>query len=514
MKLFKAATAVMALSAFTAIFGLVREAVIAAEFGASVDTDAFYFARDLSLRLPEFLLPAIAGAAIPIFLRAKEDGQGQRFMSTVLVGYVALAGVVAILSFALAPLIVDFLGAGFDEEAADTTVLMLRILAPAVVLTAAAGGLQVLLRAEGWFATSQFPQLFLSLAVIALVVFYADELGVASVAIGLNVAVVLMVLWLGYWAWRAGFRYRSLLGRSDPLMRRFLLLLGPILAGSLLSWMIPIVDKSLASSLPAGAIAALSFGLRPVSVLRRIGISSLVVAALPVLAWQSVHKTAKEVQLSVERMLGVVVFALTPVTVMMFIMRDQVIEILYERGAFTSAATGVTADVFGAVVIGLVPMGLAEAASAVFNAKENTKVPALYGAGVNLGVKLALSPLLIIPFGVTGLAMSTTLMYTISAVIMLVLMKRRLVEVRLGRLTRTIFRALIATVVAGAAVFAVTAWFESALVILVVGGLAGSTVFIALAHSLDIEELEFFRRKLADLVRRVRHGRQRTGMGS
>ncbi len=195
--------------AISAMFGLLREVVIAAEFGTSGDTDAYFFAFDLIARFPELLSAAVAGALIPVYVRAKADGSADRLAGTAMTTYGALLVGLAVITAVAAPLVVAVAGSGFDEAVGATAVVIIRILSPATALIGVWGILKLLLTAEDRFFVSTISQVFLSLGVIAATLLLAPSLGVESVALGVLGASVAQVLWTGYWVRRAGEAVQS-----------------------------------------------------------------------------------------------------------------------------------------------------------------------------------------------------------------------------------------------------------------------------------------------------------------
>ena len=87
---------------------------------------------------------------------------------------------------------------------------------------------------------------------------------------------------------------------------------------------------------------------------------------------------------------------------------NQIVWLLFERGAFTSEDTQNTALVLAMYLIGLIPFGLAKIFSLWLYAHEKQVIAAKISAK-SLGWNIVFSLILIKPFGAAGLAFASTI---------------------------------------------------------------------------------------------------------
>src|SRR5262249_13942090 len=145
--------------------------------------------------------------------------------------------------------------------------------------------------------------------------------------------------------------------------------------------------------------------------------------------------------------------------------------------------------------------------SAIFNAVEDTRTPAIFGAGINLLSKIVLNLLFVAAFGAIGLPLATSAMYVVSAVVLLRLLRRRLHGIEGDYLLKTLAFVLLATVVAMAPVYLLMAqWKNGApLVILITSTFVGSVLFIMASAMLRIPELYMAREYFFKVINRKLH---------
>jgi putative peptidoglycan lipid II flippase len=189
------------------------------------------------------------------------------------------------------------------------------------------------------------------------------------------------------------------------------------------------------------------------------------------------------------RLLSVVVL---PAVAAFLVLEDPFVGLM-RFGAFDGGDVRVTADTLEAFAIGLLGFSAYLYTLRGFYALADTRTPFLvnlFENGVNVALALALHGSL----GVQGLALSYAIAYIVAAVLAYELLRRRVGPLDGQRTLRTTARALIA-----AAGLALTAWLVehalwtgtqgSAVLTLVLAGVAGVGVYLALARFLRVREL-------------------------
>jgi putative peptidoglycan lipid II flippase len=488
-RMVRATSMVMVATIISMALGIMREMLIAARFGATVATDAYFFALALIVTLPEFMLGAIEDSLIPIYVRRKAEGRADVFISTVLNTYaIVLILVTGAVLLGAQPL-VTLLGAGLDASSQQLVVQMIWILGPTIMLSGLWTVLNSLLNAEGHFFLSTISRAFLAGSVIAAILVLPAELGIYRLPIGVLFAATVQLLWSAGWLWRHGFRYRFVIDLNEPMFRRFLDLLWPGLAGAGIGYALVMIDRTMAAFLTEGTISTLSYAEKPMSVLTSVGIFSFTTALLPSLSRQALHDDLEGFRRNISRILALLMFVLLPVTALLLVLRMPVIQVLFQRGRFDDVVAQQTGDMFGLFVIGLAPMAIAVALSTVFNALEDTRTPAIFGAGANLISKTFFNLILIGSLGGAGLALGTSLMYVVSALLLLFILWRRLKGINGRYLFQSAWRTVAAAAVAGAVTYLVVANAGlTPLLELIVGSAVGGAVYLATAALLRTPE--------------------------
>jgi putative peptidoglycan lipid II flippase len=133
------------------------------------------------------------------------------------------------------------------------------------------------------------------------------------------------------------------------------------------------------------------------------------------------------------------------VTAGLIVMAKPLVSVLFQRGAFNPQNTVVTSQALIGYASGFFFVGLYYILQRIFIVARRTLL--LMGlAVINVGLKLLLNLIFIRAFATTGIAIATTIMYAISATLMLVLLIRFLSGLELfqiaGRVAKMALAAL------------------------------------------------------------------------
>lgn len=452
----KAAAVTAALTAVGALLGLVRDQILAGYFGAGAETDAFLVAWTV----PEFastllIEDALALILVPAFSRALARRSGSLFGDPVralvrgtLPRLTLAVAVIATVLVLAAPLIVSALAPGLPDPrlAVDCT----RLTATCVLSFALVGYCSAALRAHGCFLPPAAIYVAYNVGIIGTILVLREPWGVRSAAAGVAVGGVLMVLV------QAPSLLRELRARPVPKEEptalapdggpagqegRILVLglIAPVVAFSLCRQSQTLIERFLASPLPAGAISHLNYAQK-VAQMPMILSLMLCTVSFPVVARALAAGETEAARRRVERdlLLAAVVVLVGASTVIAA--APKIVELLFERGEFDRTDTVATAAVMRVYSLGLLGQTMVGAlvrcyfsaarplwypATAMAAGLATTTVAGIFGAHY---------------WGVVGIAAANALGITCSAVLLLRGAHRQAVPVRVDRLGEGLLR--------------------------------------------------------------------------
>jgi putative peptidoglycan lipid II flippase len=404
------ATGVLALGNITSrVLGLAREIALTNLFGASGAVDAFKVATTIPLAFYDLLIGGHVNSAIIPVLSEVVTREGQaalwRVVSVLFSLVTALLAVLVLLLEVFAPQVVSIGGgAGFDATTQALAADLLRLTAPALLfmsLFAVVSGTLYALRVFTWpaFAGAAF-----NACVVAVMVLFAPQWGIASAAIGwLTGALVQLIL---QFPGMRGARLRLTLNWRHPVVRRIARLYAPVMASLIMDTLIirP-VSYNLASQTGEGSISYMAWATTLVQFPHGLVATAISIAILPTLARQAAL-TTPEGNRSFKNTLGLGLRLATtlilPATVGLFVLATPIVALLFEHGAFVAHDTEMTAQALRLYLIGLPFAALDLLLVYAFYARQDTLTPALIGL-VSLVCYMLVAVALLPQFGLFSL---------------------------------------------------------------------------------------------------------------
>ncbi|QHY96088.1 putative peptidoglycan biosynthesis protein MurJ [Streptomyces sp. S4.7] len=521
----RAALLTAVLTAAGALLGLVRDQTIAHLYGAGPDTDAFLVAWTVPEVASTLLIEdAMALILVPAFSLALARRATDRplldrdpvhaLLRTTLPGLLLALSAGAVLLMLAAPWVVAVLAPGLPDTqlAVDCT----RLTATCAFSFGIAGYCSAALRAHGSFVPPAMIYVAYNIGIIVTIVVLSDRLGVRAAAAGVAVGGVLMVLVQAPVVWRRLRERRATAeqprehtpkqppepageqhaderpageqpGGARPLVA--LGLLAPVIVFALTRQSQVLIERFLAAPLPAGAISHLNYAQK-VAQMPMVLSLMLCTVTFPVVARAMAAGETDRARRRVERDLalaGVIVLVGAATVVAC---APQIIEILFQRGAFDRADTAATATVMRVYALGLLGHTLVGAlVRCYFSAARPLWFPAL---AMFLGLLLTTAggALLVGVWGVLGIAAGNALGITLTAVLLLHGVARHSVPVRVRHMTGGLVKLSAAAASATGAGWLCGALIPSPVPAAAVACVVVAAVFLVIARAVQAPEID------------------------
>ncbi len=456
MKLIKAMATVAGLTGASRILGFVRDILTAGVLGAGPIADAFFVA----LKLPNFFRRVTAEGAfsvafIPLYSeRLEKEGQEEAslFASNAFAVMLFFLLPFTLLAMLAMPYIIYAIAPGFHGEPLryDTAVELSRITFPYLLmmsLTALLGGV---LNAHNRFMPFASAPIFFNLClIIALLVFtkFTETAGHAM-AIGVFVAGIVQLLWLLYFVKKQGIGLRFKKPEFTGNIKKLFKLMGPGVLGAGVMHINLFADLIIASTLASGSISYLYYADRLNQLpLGMVGIA-VGTALLPMLSRSIAAGNKAETQHLFNRSLEICLMLALPAAVALFVLPETLMRTLFERGEFTAQDTSVAAKALMGYAIGLPAYVAVKVFSTAYWSNQDTMSPVKISIFIT-AINITLSLILIFPFGVAGIAISTGLVAWIQLGLLYRGLKKKTDIDFDGRFKRVIFKIIFSAVLMG-----------------------------------------------------------------
>jgi len=438
------------------ISGFIRDMVIAGLFGAGLSADAFFAAFRISnLFRRLFADGAMTVAFIPAFTRhLANHGKSEAFrfafsamkILSVFLGLVVVAGIF------FSPLIVHIIAPGFVgiEKKFLLTVSLTRLMFPYLFFICMVALSMGILNSLGHFAGPAFAPLVLNIAIIGSVFVISPllENPVTGLAIGVLIGGVLQLAIQAPFLRKKGFRITQKADFFHPELKTTGKLMIPAMFGAAVYQVNVLVDTLLGSWLSEGSVSYLYYADRLVQFPVGIIVASTATAVLPSLSRQALKKDLKELEQTLIRSLKLVLFITIPAMIGLIVLREPVVAILFERGAFDSQATLATGSAILYYGIGIWAFSGVRILVTGFYALQDTRTPCLI-AGVSVLFNFVLSIILMRYSGHCGIALATSLASGLNLVLLVAAMHK---YIRFPGVAGSVCKTLVCSLIMGAGV--------------------------------------------------------------
>lgn len=426
--IFRALLSIASAALLSRLMGMVNQVIVTSRFGAGATMDAYFIASTAPTLLAYLLISTIETAVTPVYARIRTQEKREsasRLFSTLLnlliIGTVLLTTVLFLFQKQVLLFSAPALDASRFRVALSLTTFTYPVIIPMVII----GFLECILNTEGQFGWPAYAGLLVPLTAGVLVLVIGKSQGVVVYCVGTILGLCLQCCAFVVRARKAKIVYRPILDLRHPALHAIVMTAWPVLLGSLISQVSPLVDQIFASFLPVGSISALSYSLKLVSVCSGVIFASVGRAALPYLSRQAAQRDMHAFKGTLRLYLWLVGLGTILLSVGMIVLARPLVQMLFQRGAFSAADTDRTATILVGFVVGLAPMSLGIITSKAFSALGKTKV--LMGVSLfSVVANVVLDALFSYFWQGFGIALATSVYY-VGTMLLLFFMLRRMI---------------------------------------------------------------------------------------
>ena len=458
-------------SMMSRMLGFGREALMAAALGTGPVADVFY----TCFRFPNLFRRLFAEGAfniafIPLFSKKLESGGpeaarifGQQVFA-VLLSWLLVFTAIALIFMPV--LVATIVAPGFADTPAkfELSVVMTRIMFPYLLcmsLVAMFSG--VLNSLRRYFLAAIVPVLLnvilVSILLLSLFMEFSERQTGILLAWGVFASGIAQFLFLLWGVRREGMGFALTMPKLTAPVKRLMVLMGPaLLTGGVLQ--INLLVGTIIATAQDGANALLNYADRlnqlPLGV---IGIAVGVVL-LPELSRALKAGNSAEAENLQNRSLEFALALTLPATVGFLVMPEEIVALLYERGAFDAVATTKTALALVAFATGLPAYVMIKVFQPAFFAREDMRTPfwfSLIMVITNIVMSLVLFPI----YGHVGIAIATSTSAWVNLALLVVTQWRRGDFRPDGSTLRRLILLLFSSLLMGSAIYLLRPAFET-----------------------------------------------------
>lgn len=367
------------------IAGLIRDRVFAHYFGNSDAADAFRAA----FRIPNFLQNlfgegVLSASFIPVYaklLAEKKIDQATKLAQTI-AGILSLViSALVFIGILITPLLIDIIAPGFQGQKRELTILLVRIFFPGAGILVFSAWCLGILNSHGKFFLSYSAPVLWNIIIIITLLFFGDSStqndlatytaagSVAGSLLQLLIQLPFVIIIIKNLRLRFSLKTREV----RTVINNFI----PVFFGRGVVQVSAYIDSLLASLLPTGAVAAISYAqtlyMLPISLFGMSVSAAELPAMSKVIGPQ--EEIAKNLQARINNAIKRIAFYVVPSTVAFFMLGDIIVGAIYQTGQFTTKDTSFVWMVLAGSTVGLLAITQSRLYSSAFYAMHDTRTP-------------------------------------------------------------------------------------------------------------------------------------------
>lgn len=502
-KLIKTQVIIMILIILGKTVGFLRESILAAKYGTGYEVDVYSYSITILLFLATIGY-SITTTIIPIFteMKEKENIIYQEKIANNLISISILVGfLISITSVIFSKMIVLVFAPGFTGETLEVARKLIMIMNFSIVAILVQSVITGILQANNEFYAPAAMALVGNVITVIYLLFLIDKFGIIGFAIVTVIAYFIQLL-INIPSYRKiKFKYYFYIDISDKKVREILKLSIPILASSCIMQASTLINVFYGSLMGTGSISIYNYSNRIISLgieIFAVGISMVI---YPMLSSMSTNKKDNEFNKSLCDGLVLMSILIIPISVLLFVLREDVVRLLYERNEFTVQSTIITSKMLLLLIPTMIAAGLRDLLNKASYSLKEVNLPMKISILIII-LTIVINSCLYKKIGVMSLGISTSLSNIIGTLMTLILLRRKYNFIKLN-IKISLFKVTVASFLVGVVVFFIRrilinnldASLISNLIIIFTCGISGVIIYIAILLILRIKEFKLIKGK-------------------
>ena len=448
-----------ALIAFTSLLsyvaGLIRDRTIAVHFGTTTATDTY----NASFLIPDslfnlFIAGALTASFMPIFASYvnKDKEEAKVLANTVLTGASILTAILIVLAFIFTKQIIPVLFPEVSIEGQQDIIKMTRLMLPSAFLFSISNTLGNILMTYRHFMSFSLSPVLYNLGIITGILFFNEEYGIYSAAIGVLIGGVLHASVRIIDTLYTEYKYRPQLKLKHPGFKKTVRLMIPK-AISLIAWQINLyIFATVGMKLAEGGYAAFNFARNIQGFAVTLFGVALATAVFPSLnaAYSNGDKQTytSDTQVTTQRIL----FFTIPVAVGMTLMAKPFTELVLGGGMFDANSVAITSILLIFFAVSIPFESLTQLYTRSFYATQNTLTPTLINIFAFL--IMGLTTIYIAPkYGINWFSIGYSIGYLFYCIMLISALNKRVSGFKWKDFSKSLLKIITASIIMGAFIF-------------------------------------------------------------
>ncbi len=441
--MYKVASLVAILTVVSKILGLLRDLIVAKYFGTSMLADAYNMAYLFTGNF--FIIFGTIGgpfysALVATLPKLPENKHTWIFIKDILLKTTLVLTGLAFMIYLYKSFLLKF----FIDPAAEVyfklTMLNIDILLPLIILCGPIGIIFGILNCYKKYYEPSLSPAVVNIVMIITVLVMGDTANGLALALGTSLGGILSFV---FQLPPLEYVRKKLLGhdtsphtqlqeqaiqvieeKQDVFSGEYNHILVPALFSTGLSQILVFIDGFYCKGLPEGSFTALTLANRLIQLPLGVLLTAFLVPLFPRITQLVKDNDLTEIKRLLIKAIKMLILLCIPAIVVGMLWPHEIIRLVFERGAFDARSTAMVADLFFYLCLSIIPYVLRDSfarACYSFGDSHSTLVVMI----ISIAMKFSLNSYFVEQYGLNGIAISTTIISAINAIILFVILNNK-----------------------------------------------------------------------------------------
>lgn len=436
----------LGLTILTKALGFLKTSIIAACFGATIQTDIYNLADGIINQVFYAFTISISVIIVPLYLMRKENSEheGKRFAKSAYLTMGLFGVALVILILIASPFIAKVIGRAYEEPYIQLLTQYMQILALGIMLSMVTNTIQSILNAEREYGFPSVCAMINSVVIILFAILFSDTLGVWALVLSVPVAYLIQTLFLRIKA--AKYLKISLrkAGGLDTGIKTLFSSMLPVFLSNATMELNGFLDKYILAGLEEGAVTAISYAMVLLVFATNIISIPITTVLFTDVSELCSKKEYDKVRIVTEKSIISVLMICIPIMIITVFCAGDIVSFVYGYGKFTEEAVRLTSVALAGYGLSIVFYVLKDIINRVSYALLETKLPMI--TGIIATVVHVASALLLTPYcGILGVVWATIISVGLTAFLTLIILSRKHLHFKFRKYLGNLLKISVAT---------------------------------------------------------------------
>lgn len=446
----KTALIIMIITLFSKFLGFGRDIVLSYFFGASSISDAYLISLTIPSVIFGFIGVGIVTAYIPMQSRIiRESGEeaGSEFTSNFTNIILMIVTMILLMGMVFTEPIVKLFALGFSGEILELAINFTKISLFGMYFTALISIFSGYLQIKDNYIVPALIGFPLNIIVIITIII-ASQGNYIILALGTLLATASQFFLMVPFIKKQHFNYTLAFNLKDDRIIKTLYIALPVVIGTSVNQVNILVDRTISSSLAVGGISSLNYANRLNLFIQGLFVTSIITAMYPMISSYARNNNFEGIKKALQESINIITIFVLPITIGTMIFSNEVINLLFGRGAFDDNAIKMTSAALFYYALGMLGFGFREVLARGFYSMQDTKTP-MINAAIGMFLNIILNIILSRFMGIGGLALATSVAATFTTVLLFISLRKKMGPIGMKQISISFLKILCASLVMG-----------------------------------------------------------------